>query len=119
MATQRAMSITVSQLAKAVDEAVQRASATSKVETQFSIGSGIIWGRWLRDVIDIQAAESLATSIASHVQETVGAGAGAGQAGAPAAQAVQASAKLQPAAMVTVELYAGFCPLHGTFSLSA
>ena len=109
MATQRAMSITVSQLAKAVDEAVQRASATSKVETQFSIGSGIIWGRWLRDVIDIQAAESLATSIASHVQETVGAG--AGQARAPAAQAVQASAKLQPAAMVTNgRIICGFLP---------
>lgn len=109
MATQRAVSITVSQLAKAVDEAVQHASATAKVETQLSLGSGIIWGRWLRGVMDTQAAESLATSIASHVQET--AGAGAGQGGGPAAQAVQAGAKLQPAALITNgRIICGFLP---------
>src|SRR5260370_7064553 len=94
MATQRSASIAIGQLSKAVEEAVQRAAAKAKMETEFSINSGFIWGRWLREAMDLEAAEKLATSIAAHVQETVMAG--HAQAGAPPL-GPPPGAKLQPA----------------------
>src|SRR5260370_41441006 len=96
MATQRSASIAIGQLSKAVEEAVQRAAAKAKMETEFSINSGFIWGRWLREAMDLEAAEKLATSIAAHVQETVMAG--HAQAGA-AAPGAAAGAELQPAVL--------------------
>jgi hypothetical protein len=107
MASQRSASIAIDQLSKAVDEAVQRASAKGKVETEFSIGAGLIWGRWLREAMVLDEAEKLASSIATHVQETVIAG---HQAGA-AAHATSGGAKLQPAVLARDgHIICGFLP---------
>jgi hypothetical protein len=108
MATQRSASIAIGQLSKAVDEAVQRAAAKAKIETEFSISSGFIWGRWLREAMELDAAEKLATSITAHVQETVMAG--PAQAGA-AALGTSAGAKLQPAVLArNGRIICGFLP---------
>jgi hypothetical protein len=108
MATQHSASIAIGQLSKAVDEAVQRAAAKAKIETEFSISSGFIWGRWLREAMELDAAEKLATSITAHVQETVMAG--PAQAGA-AALGTSAGAKLQPAVLArNGRIICGFLP---------
>jgi hypothetical protein len=105
MAAQRAASVAIGQLSKAVDEAVQRAAEKAKVETEFSINGGLIWGRWLREAIDLGAAEKLASSITAHVQETV-----AGPAGA-AAPGPSGGAKLQPAVLArNGHIICGFLP---------
>jgi hypothetical protein len=101
--TPRPASIPLNQLSKAVDDAVQRATATQKFETQFSI-NGLIWGRWLREAIDTGEAEKLATSIAAHVQSNVAATGGATAAAATAT-------KLQPAVLVrNGHIICGFLP---------
>ena len=73
--TNRPPTISIKQIASAVDKAVKIASEKHSVKfaPEFSINPGMIMGRWLLEDVKLSQAEKIANEISQHA-----AGAGAG-----------------------------------------
>jgi hypothetical protein len=70
----RPASISIKDIAKAVDHAVRVASEKHKVKfgPEFTINPGLIMGRWLLDDIKMSQAEQIAGEIAQHAAGAAG-----------------------------------------------
>jgi hypothetical protein len=71
--TNRPRTISIKEIARAVDKAVKIASEKHSVKfaEEFTINPGLIMGRWLLDDIKVSVAEQIATEIAQNAEAAV------------------------------------------------
>jgi hypothetical protein len=105
MPTDKALTLSAKDIAKAVDAAVKLAAEKHKVQinTEFRIGPGTIMGRLLAQAnVNLQQAEQIAAEITNHVQQ---------QHATAASAAALTVPQLQPAVLIRNRLIlCGFFP---------